>query len=115
MKNTPSLSGHGTEEWYMQRLSAVLILLLLPIALYVVVAVYHGTLTLNELQAWLNSPTTRLCHSLLALAIITHAYLGIKVIVEDYIHKALMRLVIIAIMQVASVLLLLGWLTAIWW
>jgi succinate dehydrogenase / fumarate reductase membrane anchor subunit len=115
MKTSPSLSGHGVEEWYMQRLSAVLILLLLPIALSLVVAVYHGTLTLNELQAWLHAPATRVFHSLFALALVAHAYLGVKVMVEDYIHKALMRLVMIAIMQVASVLLLLGWLTAIWW
>jgi len=115
MKDSPSLSGHGVEEWYMQRLSAALLLLLLPIALWLVVAVFHGTLNFTELQTWLHHPATRLFHSLFAIAVIIHAYLGIKVIIEDYIHTALMRLMIVATMQVASVLLLLGWLTTIWW
>jgi len=115
MKDSPSLSGHGVEEWYMQRLSAVLLLLLLPIALWLVVAVYHGTLSFSALQAWLHHPTTRLFHSLFATALVIHAYLGIKAIIEDYIHKALARLIMVATMQVAIVLLLLGWLTAIWW
>jgi len=109
-----SLARHGVQEWYLQRLSAVVLLFLAPVALWLVIAVTHGTFNQTTLQIWLANPLIRVGHSLFALAVLLHGYIGIKIIIEDYLHHAMLRTVVIAVVQVISLATLVFWIGHIW-
>ncbi len=107
-------SGHGVEEWYWQRLSAVVLLLLIPVMLWLLMASYHGLLNQAALQQLLRHPAIQSGHSLLAMAALLHAYIGMKIIIEDYVHVACIRTLLIAAGQLLGVLAAIDWLTLIW-
>lgn len=109
-----SLARHGVEEWYQQRASAMLLLFLLPIALWLVMAIYHGELNQHAVQLLLASMPARLFHSLFTLSLLLHAYIGLKVIMEDYLHCAMLRTWILAAMQILFVGFMFFWLAQIW-
>jgi len=103
----------GFDEWYWQRLSAVVLAVLLPAAFVLLWAVYGGFLDQLALLDWLDSFVSRLLHTLLIVALIVHAYMGLKVIIEDYIHAGL-RVVLIGLMLVMMSLFGMWWLALIW-
>jgi len=103
----------GLSDWYLQRLSAVVVALLLPGAFVLLWCVYAGVLTQIELLAWLDSLTMRLLHSLLIVALSLHAYIGLKVMIEDYVHTG-MRVLLMGIMLVCMGLFGIWWLALIW-
>lgn len=100
----------GLRAWLMQRLSA------LYLALYTLFL--SGYLLLsppNHYLAWLGfvaHPLNAVLLGLFMLALLLHAWIGLRDIVIDYVHNTPMRL--IALTLVASGLLLLGlWATKI--
>jgi len=103
----------GLSDWYIQRLSAVVLAFLLPATLWLLWAVYDGSATQFELLAWLDSFWVRLLHSLLIVALMAHAYMGLKVMAEDYIHTGF-RVVVMALMLVGMVLFGVWWMAIIW-
>ena len=103
----------GFSDWYWQRLSAVLLLVLLPLALASLWAVYWGVLDQSAFLDGFHSFIFRLLHTLLAVALLVHAYMGLKVIIEDYVHTGF------RVVWIALVLILMGglgvcWLALIW-
>lgn len=78
-----SKSGFG--HWWMQRMSAVL---LIPCGLYVLFSL-AGTEVLNAqvVVNWLAQPANAAVTLLFALAGSYHGALGIDVVVEDYVHN----------------------------
>jgi len=97
-------SAHaGLSDWYWQRLSAVVLLLLLPLAFMLLLAVYSGNIDQQGLLRVLHHDVSRVLHSLLILSVMIHAYMGLKVILEDYVHAAAWR-----VACVASLLVLMG-------
>lgn len=103
----------GLEDWYWQRLSAVLLALLLPLPLALLFLLLFGHIDQFILLDFLDHPLTRTLHSLLSLALLLHAYIGVKVIAEDYVPMA-WRLPLLALLQVAAAATGLGWLAIIW-
>ncbi len=107
-------SAHsGFKDWYWQRLSAVVLAVLLPAAFVLLWGVYTGALDQLALLDYLDSFVSRLLHTLLIIALMIHAYMGLKVIIEDYIHTGL-RVFFIAVMLVMMSLFGMWWLALIW-
>jgi succinate dehydrogenase / fumarate reductase membrane anchor subunit len=75
----------GTHHWYMQRVTAVglVLLALYPIIGFFIYAVYGGRAGALE---WLQSPFAAAGVILFLIAGFYHAALGMQVVIEDYIH-----------------------------
>jgi len=110
----PGAAHNGTSEWYWQRMSAVVVLLLLPLPLLLLLGVYSGSLDQMGLLDLLDNFFSRLLHTLLVLALIVHGYLGMKIIFEDYLHHAPLRVLTISAMAVTLTACGLFWLALIW-
>ncbi len=105
---------NGLSEWYLQRVSAAVLAVLLPLSFVLVMVVYSGALTQMELLNVLDYPVTRLLRTLLMLALLTHAYLGIRTIVEDYVHRIGVRIPLMALLLVAGISFGIWWSSMIW-
>jgi len=104
----------GLSDWYLQRLSAVVLAVLLPLPFMLLWMVYDGTLNQLGLFDILDHFISRLLHTLLILALMIHAYLGLKVILEDYVHNTLWRVPLIGLMLVVTTGFGIWWLALIW-
>jgi len=112
MKDSGSAHS-GLSDWYLQRLSAVILAFLLPwvfVLLWMVALDGMSQLTLLTL---LDSLAVRVVHTLLILALTLHAYIGLKVMIEDYVHAG-MRVVLMGIMFTGMSLFAIWWLALIW-
>jgi succinate dehydrogenase / fumarate reductase membrane anchor subunit len=78
-------SAHdGVSHWWVQRLTSVA---LIPLSLWFAWSVLRfDTLDYTLVQAWLASPLNALGALLLVLVLTWHSSLGVKVVVEDYVH-----------------------------
>ena len=81
----------GTHHFWVQRVTAVA---LVPLGLWFLVSLITLTSSdYNAAVAWLSSPLpTVLCLALI-VATFYHAYLGMQVVLEDYIHSEGLKLV----------------------
>lgn len=77
-------SAHeGFEHWWWQRLTAIA---LVPLVVWFVVSfISLGRLEYAEAALWFKSPFNAILSALLFAAMFYHAYLGTRVIVEDYV------------------------------
>ncbi len=80
----------GVAHWWAQRVTAIA---LIPLSIWLL----SGILCLMgservALVAWLHSPLRAAALIALLIAIFYHAYLGIQVILEDYVHHEGLRL-----------------------
>jgi succinate dehydrogenase / fumarate reductase membrane anchor subunit len=76
---------HGVSHWISERVSSVA---LVPLSLWAVCS----ALTLSRLgydgtQAWLRSPLNAVLAALLVVVSFQHMHAGLRVVVEDYVHK----------------------------
>ena len=78
-------SRDGFEQWWMQRVTAVV---LLPLTLWFVTSLIALTGSdYNTLIAWLKAPFVTIFMVLLLIALCHHMGLGLRVVVEDYVHS----------------------------
>ena len=76
----------GAGHWWAQRLTAVA---LAPLGLWFAFAVLglpHGNY--YEVAAWVAEPSNAILLILLVLTLAYHSYLGLQVVIEDYVHGA---------------------------
>lgn len=105
---------NGLGDWYVQRLTALVVALLLPAAFVLLLAVYHGSLSQMQLLDLVDGYLGRMLHTLLLIAALTHAFLGVKVIVEDYVHVAALRIPLMGSLLVGVAAFGIWWLSVIW-
>jgi succinate dehydrogenase / fumarate reductase, membrane anchor subunit len=75
----------GLREWRLQRLTAIA---LIPLSLYFVASILSlATLDRKTAADWLSSPVPALLVILFILAGITHALIGVRSVILDYVHK----------------------------
>ena len=74
----------GAHQWWMQRLTAIALALLTP--WFLVVLACHAGGDAAALRASLAQPLNAGLMLGFALALYWHAFLGLQVVVEDYIH-----------------------------
>ena len=101
-------AGNGFGDWLWQRASAVILILTLPFPFILLLCLTGGCLDQAGLLSLLVHPFAKTAHSLLVLAMLVHAYLGLKVIMEDYVPVLALRLPLL----LATLVLALG--TGIW-
>lgn len=96
MKTPRSLgpAREGPSHWWHQRISSIA---LAPLGLWFVISlVFHPDLkTYDGFQAWMTKPTHCIALLLLVLSLFYHGYLGLQVIIEDYIHHCLTRITLL--------------------
>jgi len=114
MTKEPGSAHSGLSDWYWQRLSAVVLALLLPLPFFLLVAVYTGSVDQQGLLDILDHVVSRLLHTILIMALIVHAYAGLKVIIEDYVHIVAWRIPLIGVMLVMMSMFGIWWLAMIW-
>lgn len=114
MSRDSGTAHNGLNDWYWQRLSAVVLLVMLPLPFALLIGAYSGMLDQFDLLDLLDHFVSRLFHTLLILALIVHAYIGLKVIMEDYVHSTLLRVPLIGAMLVTMSGFGIWWLALIW-
>ena len=93
----------GTHHWWMQRVTAVA---LVPLSLWFTVSMMrvvgadHATAS-----AWLQSPFNAAVMLALIAAVFYHAYLGVQVVLEDYVHAKPLKVASLLLVKFALVLL----------
>jgi succinate dehydrogenase / fumarate reductase membrane anchor subunit len=90
----------GVRHWWAQRVSAVA---LIPLSLWFAAHIVFLT-DVDRATAlqWLGSPLTLGLMSLFLIALTYHAALGLQVVVEDYIHAKVAKLVLLLLIQFAG-------------
>jgi succinate dehydrogenase membrane anchor subunit len=75
----------GVEHWWMQRVTAAA---LIPLTLWFVASLIALTGSdYNAFIAWLKAPFVAILMVLLLIALFHHMALGLRVVVEDYVHS----------------------------
>jgi succinate dehydrogenase / fumarate reductase, membrane anchor subunit len=81
----------GAEHWWVQRLTAVA---LVPLGLWLAFALARlDDLSHAAVVAWIAQPGTSVLLILTALTLAYHSYLGIQVVIEDYVHGGAAKVV----------------------
>jgi succinate dehydrogenase / fumarate reductase, membrane anchor subunit len=96
-------SREGAGTWWMQRMTAVA---LIPLTLWFVASLLrHVADDYATLTAWLHTPLAAVPMVLLLIALCHHMALGLKVIVEDYVHVERFKVAAVALIHFLSVAL----------
>jgi succinate dehydrogenase / fumarate reductase membrane anchor subunit len=93
----------GVRHWWLQRLTSVA---LVPLTVWFVVSLLAlPSLGHATLLAWMSQSSTALLLILLVLAAAWHSQLGLRVVVEDYVHSPGLRTLTLVMLTFAHVLL----------
>jgi len=80
----------GTDHFLSQRISAIALALLGLWFLYSMLTI--ETLTYLDVYRFVRIPTNTVLLSLTCLTVAYHSYLGVQVVIEDYVHSAGLKL-----------------------
>jgi succinate dehydrogenase / fumarate reductase, membrane anchor subunit len=93
----------GVRHWWSQRLTSIA---LVPLTVWFVVSLLAlPSLGYSTLVAWMSQSSTALLLILLVLTAAWHSQLGVRVVVEDYVHGAGARTLTLVMSGFAHVLL----------
>ena len=96
-------AGGGVRHWWQQRLTSIA---LVPLTVWFVVSLLAlPSLDYATLIAWMHQSSTALLLILLVLSAAWHSQLGVRVVVEDYVHGAGARTLTLVLIGFAHVLL----------
>ena len=91
----------GTDHWFAQRVSAVALVLL---GLWFVISLaVLGTVKYGNVIAFLGKPLNGVLMALLCVTLAYHSYLGVQVVVEDYVHAKGVKIVALILSRFAHV------------
>ena len=96
-------AGDGVRHWWLQRLTSIALVPLtvwFAVSLLTLPSLGHGTLV-----AWMSQSSTALLLILLVLVASWHSQLGVRVVVEDYVHGSGARILCLVAIGFAHVLL----------
>ncbi len=99
-KQNLGAAGTGFHDWYWQRISAVALILILPALVGSIAAIYGGQLEYQTLHQWFIHPLGKITATLMTLAIALHIWTGLKVIIEDYVHTTIGRMIVLNIILI---------------
>ena len=110
----PGVGRNGFGDWLWQRISAVALVLLLPLPLALVFSVHAGSVDQQAALDILDSLPVRIMHSLLIAALLAHGYIGLKVIVQDYVHHVGLRVSMLGTLLLAMAAFGIWWMAIVW-
>jgi succinate dehydrogenase / fumarate reductase membrane anchor subunit len=93
----------GTEHWWMQRVTAVALLILGPWFLLSLAGLERFEHV--DLVAWVGRPNNAIMLLLAGLTLAWHSALGVQVIIEDYVHGPALKVVSLILSRFVHVLL----------
>lgn len=112
IKSATGLTGSGSRDWIMQRISAVVL------AVYAVVMVafflFNGSVGYEQWVMFIMSMPMRLLSLLAIVALAVHAWVGMWTVFTDYIKSTGLRIALQAAMIIA-ILVYLFWGVMIFW
>lgn len=112
IKSATGLTGSGSRDWIMQRISAVVL------AVYAVVMVgfflLHGDIRYEEWVRFIMSMPMRLLSLVAIIALAAHAWVGMWTVFTDYVKSTGLRIVLQAVM-ILAILVYLFWGIMIFW
>lgn len=87
----------GTEHWWLQRVTAAA---LVPLLIWFVASlIAHAGGDYPSVAGWLRSPPVAAIMAALLVAMFWHMMLGLRVIVEDYVHSDRLKFFAVAMVQ----------------
>lgn len=93
----------GVGHWWAQRVSAVA---LVPLTLWFVFSVVsHAGADYAEVVAWIASPLVAVPLVLYLAVLFYHSQLGLRVVVEDYVHAEWLKFGTLIVLQFANIVL----------
>jgi succinate dehydrogenase / fumarate reductase membrane anchor subunit len=92
----------GTEHFWAQRVSAMALLLLG--IWFVVAVVINGNLAYADLVEFIAAPLNSILLSILSVVVAFHSYLGMQVVVEDYVHSSGIKIAALLLSRFTHVL-----------
>lgn len=94
----------GFHHWWLQRLTAIA---LVPLSIWFMAQLMGSLIgaTRFDVAGWLESPLAALLLLALLVALLTHAKLGIQVVLEDYVHTEWKKIALLLINQYAFIAL----------
>lgn len=93
----------GVSHWWAQRLTA---LALVPLTIWFVVSIAAlAGADHAAVQEWVGSPLVASLLILLIVAVFYHSYLGLQVVMEDYVHNEGLKVGGLIVIQGLSILL----------
>ncbi|MDZ4775739.1 MAG: succinate dehydrogenase, hydrophobic membrane anchor protein [Alphaproteobacteria bacterium] len=99
---TSKAAGHGTGHFIAERLSAVVLLVLMP--WFIVSAALSLDGTYDSARAWLSSPYTCIGVGVFLVISLYHMRLGVQVIAEDYLDNAGTRRLVLGVNTLITLL-----------
>ena len=78
-------AGEGTSHWWVQRVTAIA---LIPLTLWFadLYPRHAAALATRQVSGWLGQPWVAVFTILLAITLAWHSWLGVQVVIEDYVH-----------------------------
>lgn len=96
-------AGSGVHHWWAQRVTAIALIPLgvwFATSLIALLGADYSTVT-----AWLSQPFNAVLTSLLLLMMFHHSWLGVQVVIEDYVHGEAVKITSLLLIRFAHVLL----------
>jgi len=91
----------GAEHWWVQRLTAAA---LVPLGLWLAFALAGlDDFGYATVVAWIAQPATSVLLILAGLTLAYHSYLGVQVVIEDYVHDGAAKVVLLTLSTFAHV------------
>lgn len=94
-------AGDGVGHWWAQRLSAMLLLVLIGWVVYAFTVLagadYQGA------RAWLGQPIHAALAALFLLTALYHGTLGLQVVIEDYVHHRAAEVILLVAIKLGAV------------
>ena len=93
----------GVGHWWAQRLTA---LALIPLSLWFVISVVaHSGADYQAMRDWVGSPLVAGLLILLIVSTFYHVYLGLQVVIEDYVHSEVVKIASLIVIKGLAILL----------
>ncbi len=97
-------SGEGSHHWWVQRVTAIA---LVPLSLWFVFSIInHIGNSHEEVTIWIAQPSVALLLIIYLGFMFYHAQLGIQVVIEDYVHSELVK--VVSLLLVKGIILVAG-------
>ncbi len=95
-------AGDGVGHWWAQRLSAILLLVLMAWVVYAFTVLAGADY--QAAREWLGQPIHAALAALFVLTALYHATLGLQVVIEDYIHHRAAEIILLVTIKLAAVI-----------